>query len=82
VLVDDDIQLPETKAKIMRFPYRQVSKDVGKLTTGTVALASLLRHSGLFPIEALKESISTFQKPAIAETNLKAIEAGVLIIAY
>jgi 2-oxoglutarate ferredoxin oxidoreductase subunit beta len=76
VLVDEDIQLPETKAKIMRFPFRQVSKDVGKLTTGTVALASLLRHSGLFPVEAFKESISAFQKPAIAETNIKAVEAG------
>jgi pyruvate/2-oxoacid:ferredoxin oxidoreductase beta subunit/Pyruvate/2-oxoacid:ferredoxin oxidoreductase gamma subunit len=79
VLVDEDIQLPETKAKIMRFPYHQVSKNVGKLTTGTVALASLLRHSGLFPVEAFKESISTFQKPAIAETNFKAIEAGALL---
>ncbi|MDD1637726.1 MAG: thiamine pyrophosphate-dependent enzyme [Methylococcaceae bacterium] len=76
ILVDEDIQLPETKAQIIRLPYLKISKNIGRLTTATVALASMLRYSRLFPVEAFIDSISTFQKPAIAEINIKAVEAG------
>jgi 2-oxoglutarate/2-oxoacid ferredoxin oxidoreductase subunit beta len=79
VLVDEDIQLPETNAKILRLPYSSASKNIGRLTIGTVALASLLQNSELFSIEAFKESISVFQKPSIAEINIKAVQAGALL---
>jgi Pyruvate/2-oxoacid:ferredoxin oxidoreductase gamma subunit len=46
------------------------------LSIAVVALASLLRDTGLFPPKAFSSAISTFQKPKIAETNLKALEAG------
>jgi pyruvate/2-oxoacid:ferredoxin oxidoreductase beta subunit/Pyruvate/2-oxoacid:ferredoxin oxidoreductase gamma subunit len=76
VLVDENIQLPKTEAKVLRFPYRKAGNNVGKLFAGTVALASLLRNSDLFPIDAFKEALSTFQKPGIAEKAIEAAEAG------
>lgn len=80
VLVDRDISLPETRAKVERLPFAQTSKEIGRLSIATVALACLLRHSGVFPMEALKEAISTFQKSAIAEMNCKAVEAGARLV--
>ena len=42
-----------------------------------VALGTALVDKGLFPEKALGKAISSFQKPKIAEVNLKALEAGV-----
>jgi Pyruvate/2-oxoacid:ferredoxin oxidoreductase gamma subunit len=64
-VVCNEIILPETKA------------EMGKLTIGTISVASLISHSGIFPTEAFKKAINFYQKPSIAETNIKAVDAGI-----
>ena len=78
--VEESLDLPVTQAKVVRLPFIVTAKKVNRLSIGIVALAAMLHDSGLFPKEALKDSISAFQKPAIAELNLKAMEAGGAIL--
>jgi pyruvate/2-oxoacid:ferredoxin oxidoreductase beta subunit len=79
VLADEGIALPDTKAKVERLAFRRESMAIDKLTIATVALAALLKRSGLFPLEAFKRSVGTFQRPEIAEKNRKAIDTGALL---
>jgi len=74
---EESLELPETRAKVIKLPFAQAGKRIGRLAVATVALSAALRDSGLFPLEAFGTAISMFQKPKIAETNLRAIEAGV-----
>lgn len=76
LIADESIELPETKAKVVRLPIVETSKKVDRLSIATVALATLLKQAGMFPLEAFETAITTFQKPAIAETNVKAVKAG------
>jgi 2-oxoglutarate/2-oxoacid ferredoxin oxidoreductase subunit beta len=80
VYAEETLELPETGAKVVRMPFIKTAKKVNRLSIGTVALASVLAERGLFPTEALETAISTFQKPAIAEVNNKAIEAGKVLV--
>ena len=73
---EESLDLPATEAKIVRLPFIATAKKVNRLSIGIVALAAMLHDSGLFPLDALEESISTLQKQALAEVNLKALEAG------
>ena len=74
--VEETLELPQTRARVVRLPFVQTAKKVNRLSLGTIALAAVLADRGLFPIEALETAVSAFQKPAIAEVNLKAIKAG------
>jgi len=76
LIADDSIELPETKAKVVRLPIGETSKKIDKLSIAIVAMTTLLKQSGMFPLEAFETAISTFQKPKIAEINLKAVKAG------
>jgi Pyruvate/2-oxoacid:ferredoxin oxidoreductase gamma subunit len=60
----------------VRLPFIATAKKVNRLSIGIVALSAMLRDSGLFPLDALEESISTLQKQALADVNLQALEAG------
>jgi len=73
---EESLDLPPTEAKVVRLPFITTAKKVNRLSIGIVALSAMLRDSGLFPLEALGESISTLQKPALADVNLRALEAG------
>jgi len=77
---EESLELPATDAKVIRLPFVATAKRVNRLSIGVVALAAMLRDSGLFPLDALKDSISAFQKQAIAEVNLKALEAGAAMV--
>jgi len=77
---DETLELPETKARVVRLPLEEVGKKVGKLSVATAALAALLEESGIFPAEAFNEAIRSFQSPKIAETNIKAVEAGIELV--
>ncbi len=78
--VEEPLELPATDAKVVRLPFVATAKKVNRLSIGIVALAAMLRDSGLFPLDALKDSISTFQKQAIADMNLQALEAGAAVV--
>jgi Pyruvate/2-oxoacid:ferredoxin oxidoreductase gamma subunit len=73
---EESLELPDTKAKIVRLPLIETAKKVGRLSIAVVALAAVLAETGMFPVEAFGEAISTFQKKKIAEINIKAAEAG------
>ena len=76
LIADESIELPETKAKVIRLPIAETSKKVDRLSIATVALATLLKQSSMFPIKAFETAIAAFQKANIAETNIKAVKAG------
>jgi pyruvate/2-oxoacid:ferredoxin oxidoreductase beta subunit/Pyruvate/2-oxoacid:ferredoxin oxidoreductase gamma subunit len=76
IYADETLDLPETNAKVHRFPFIRVSKSIDRLSIGTVALATMLEGERMFPMDALTTAIRTFQKPKIAEVNVHAAEAG------
>jgi len=73
---DESLELPETKAKVVRLPWAETAKKIDRLSVAVVALATVLQDTGLFPVEAFASAISKFQKAKIAEINVKAAEAG------
>jgi len=80
LLAEESLDLPDTQAKVIKLPLIQTSKEVNRLAIAVVGIAAMLKHSQLFPVEAFETAISTFQKPAIAEINMKALSAGWEII--
>ena len=73
---EQSLDLPETRAKVVRLPFLETAKKVDPLSVAVVALGAVLADSGLFPLEAFGAAISKFQKREIAEVNLKALAAG------
>ena len=82
IMIDDNLVslLPETKAKIEVFPFRKTANAIDRFSITILALATFLARTNLFPIEALKKAVMLTQKKAIAEVNLKAIDAGVRLV--
>ncbi len=80
LLAEETLELPETKAKIIRIPLFQNAKKIYKLTIAIMSLAALLKHSNLYPLDALKKIISNFQKPSVVEINLNAVKIGFELI--
>ncbi len=78
---DESLELPETAAKVRRFPFAEIAKQVGKLSVVTGALGSILQDTGMFPSDAFRKAIETFQRKDIAEINGKALTAGVELAA-
>lgn len=73
---EQSLDLPATEAKVVKLPLIASAKKINRLAIGNVALGAMLADSGLFPLDALNDAISTLQKKAIAEVNLKAVDAG------
>jgi pyruvate/2-oxoacid:ferredoxin oxidoreductase beta subunit len=73
---EESLTLPETKARILTFPFRKTALQISAAAITTVAASAMLEHAGLFPLDAFRTAISAYQKPAIAEINLRAVEAG------
>ncbi|MCP4600946.1 MAG: 2-oxoglutarate synthase [Proteobacteria bacterium] len=73
---EESLELPETKAKVVRLPMIATAKKVSKLSIGIVALAAVIADTGFYPLEAFNTAISSFQKPKIAELNVRATQAG------
>jgi pyruvate/2-oxoacid:ferredoxin oxidoreductase beta subunit/Pyruvate/2-oxoacid:ferredoxin oxidoreductase gamma subunit len=73
---DEALALPETKAKVVRFPFARIGTQISKLSVAVGAIAAALADSGIYPPEALQAAIQGSQKPSVAEVNLKAVEAG------
>ena len=73
---EETLEIPETKAKVVRLPLLQTAKKVGRLSIGVVGVAAMLADSGMFPMDAFETAISAFQKQKIAEINVLAARAG------
>jgi len=76
VYADELLALPETKARVRRYKLIRSDGEIPKLSVATAALAAMLEDTGLYPLDALADAIRRSQSPAIAATNLKAMEAG------
>ncbi len=76
LIADESLELPKTKAKIVRLPIIQTAKTINRLSATVIAMSSLLKYSKMFPSEAFSKAIATFQKKEIAEINIKAVKAG------
>lgn len=73
---EESLELPETKAKINKLPFVGTSKKIDRLSIGVIALAAMLEDAAMFPVQAFDAAIQTFQKPKIAEINVRAAKAG------
>ncbi len=73
---EEKLQLPETNARVRRFPFSRIGRDVGRLSVAATALGTMLADTRMFPVEAFAEAIRRSQSPAIAEINVKALSAG------
>ncbi len=78
--VEKTLDLPHTEAKVVHLPLVATAKKVNRLSIGVVALTAFVKDSGIFDLDAFAEAITTFQRPAIAEINLRALEAGSMLI--
>jgi len=80
VYAEESLELPQTKARVVKFPLAGAAKKISKLSVAVVALGAMLQETRLFPAQAMATAISAFQKPKIAEINLRALEAGAELV--
>ncbi len=78
---EESLELPETRAKVVRLPFVRTARKIDRLSIGIVALAAVLRDTGMFPTDAYAKAISAFQKGEVADVNLRALEAGIGLVA-
>lgn len=77
LLVDEALDIPDTRAEVLRLPFSSAAREVGRLTIGIIALAALLEKAGLFSVEAFQHAISSNQSGQVAAANLEAVKKGV-----
>ena len=80
VYVDDSLELPPTPARVRPLALQSIRREVGPLGVATAALGAFLQETGAYPVEALARAMKTFQRPAIAETGVKALSLGAGLI--
>lgn len=76
LFLDNSLEFPETRAQVVALPILEESRKISKQSAAVMAIAAMLRHSGMFPVHALEDAISEFQEPGIAATSLVALQAG------
>ena len=76
LFAEESLELPTTKAQIIKISATKTAGAIDKKAIGVVALAAMLAQTRIFPAEAFKTAISRFQRPEIARTNLDAFLAG------
>ncbi len=77
---EESLELPETKAKVVKLPLLQTAKKINKLSIAVVGLGAVLQDAGLFPTDAFGAAIAKFQKKKIADINLEALKAGAELV--
>jgi 2-oxoglutarate ferredoxin oxidoreductase subunit beta len=77
LLAEETLELPVTRAQVVKIPAIETAKDIDRMAIGVVAMAALLNRTGLFPVAAFEAAISRFQKPEIARISQRALAAGV-----
>jgi pyruvate/2-oxoacid:ferredoxin oxidoreductase beta subunit/Pyruvate/2-oxoacid:ferredoxin oxidoreductase gamma subunit len=76
ILADETLDVPFTRAQVVKLPFAQIGKQVAKTSVVTGAIGALLEHSGLYPWDAMSQAILNFQKPKIADLNSRALTLG------
>jgi len=77
LLVEEGLEIPETRAEVLRIPFVSAAREVGRLCIGTIALAALLAETDLFSTKALQKAITRFQSGQVAAANMEAVSKGV-----
>jgi Pyruvate/2-oxoacid:ferredoxin oxidoreductase gamma subunit len=80
IYAEQSLDLPATKATMVRCPIAEAAAQTSRQATAVIAVAAMLQHTGLFPLDAFARAISTFQKASVAEVNLKALQAGAALV--
>ena len=80
IYAEESLDLPETTAKVRRFPFIETAKNAGRLSVATVAIGAVLEDIDPFPLAAFTTAISDTQKTEIAEANIKAVLAGAALV--
>ncbi|MEW6743944.1 MAG: thiamine pyrophosphate-dependent enzyme [Planctomycetota bacterium] len=80
VYADEALELPETRARVVRLPFAKTAAAHDRLSVGIVALGAMLQETGMFPNEAMASIISSSQKPTMAEVNLRALASGAALL--
>jgi len=73
---DESLSIPGTRARVRRLPLAKLSKEAGKLSLSTAAVAAIVADGKFIEPQALEQSVTSFQSPKVAQANLKAIRAG------
>ena len=76
LIVDSELSIPATQANVQKLPFASAAREIGRLSIGIIALASLLAKTGVFSIEALQQAISKYQSGQVAATNIQAVTKG------
>jgi 2-oxoglutarate ferredoxin oxidoreductase subunit beta len=65
----------ETPARVVPLDFARAG-GVDRRSLAAAAIAAFLRHTNVYPLEALQEAIRRTQRPQIAAENLAAVEAS------
>lgn len=65
----------ETTARVVPLDFAKAG-GIDRRSVAAAAIAAFLRHTNVYPLEALQEAIRRTQRPQIAAQNLAAIEAS------
>jgi Pyruvate/2-oxoacid:ferredoxin oxidoreductase gamma subunit len=65
----------ETPARVVPLDFAKAGR-VDRRSLAAAAIAAFLRHTNVYPLEALQEAIRRTQRPQIAAENLAAVEAS------
>jgi Pyruvate/2-oxoacid:ferredoxin oxidoreductase gamma subunit len=76
IYAEESLQIPPTRATILRLPFRQTSTAIDPASIALVAAGCFLSRTGAFPKEALMKTIRDFRRGDLAATNIEALEAG------
>lgn len=76
IIADEDVNLPDTKAKVHKLPLMRTAKTISRLSAGSVGIGALVGLLNPIPLEAVQKAIELGQKPEIASKNIEALKAG------
>jgi 2-oxoglutarate/2-oxoacid ferredoxin oxidoreductase subunit beta len=80
VYAEESLELPPTNAEVKRFAFVDTGKKAGRFSMATVALATLIADTDVFPLEAFDWAIQRGRNPAVVDLNTKAAAAGVELV--
>jgi len=66
----------ETRARVVRLDVDQTPVRVTRRELTMMAVAAMLKGTGLYPLDALRQAIRDTQRPQVAEANLPLVDAG------
>ena len=80
VLAEETLELPETRAVVLRAPFQSKAKSIDRHGLTLVALGALLRKSGIFPLAAAEAYIRDIRGQGMMEKNISALNAGAELV--